>query len=314
MSLRDLGGVFSRFFVVGFFVPAFLALATVMLVASSDLLPGELEKPDPGAFAVIGVAAVALGLVLLGLNYPIQRLLEGYGFRLPHSGLGFRLLRWIGERATAREVARHRRLLRLVADRKTRPAAARIFERQFPHREGDLLPTRLGNAMRAFERHGQRRWGLDAIAVWPHVEALMTDAERQAHEDDQGSYAFFLNGSVCALGAGLLLALDALLHRSDSISSLGWIWMLPLYVAPFVASYLLYRGAVVAAQQWGSRVRASVDLHRLDLYRELGLKVPKTMAEEVKLGAALTSALVWGETGKLDWFRDPDAGRAADQK
>jgi hypothetical protein len=307
VSFRDLGGVFSRYFVVGFFVPAFLALAAVMLTASSDLLPKQLEKPTGGAFAAVGVAAVALGLVLTGLNYPLQRLLEGYGFKLPYPGRGFRFLCWIGAQMTKLEKRRYRRLRNLLAGQ-TRPAAARLFERQFPHKESDVLPTRLGNALRAFERHGQGRWGLDAIVVWPHVEALMTEAEVQAHENDQGTFAFFLNGSLCSFAAGVVIVADAIAYRDPPL------WTAALLAVPFAVSYLLYRGAVVAAQQWGSRVRASLDLHRLDLYRKLGLRLPRSRREEIDLGKAVTSALRWGKTQHLDWFRDPKAGAGEDEK
>ena len=61
MALKDITGVFSRYFVVGFFLPAYFALVSLWLSASSDFVPNELERHSEATELVIlgGVALVA---------------------------------------------------------------------------------------------------------------------------------------------------------------------------------------------------------------------------------------------------------------
>ena len=69
MSPSDVAGVFSRYFIVGFFLPAFFALAIVAFGLSSDAVPNQFESYGDGAkIAIVGGAAVLLGLALLGVG------------------------------------------------------------------------------------------------------------------------------------------------------------------------------------------------------------------------------------------------------
>ncbi len=44
MGLSDVAGVFSRFFIVGFFLPAFFALIALAQLATSALVPNGVER------------------------------------------------------------------------------------------------------------------------------------------------------------------------------------------------------------------------------------------------------------------------------
>jgi hypothetical protein len=61
MGLTDITGVFSRYFVVGFFLPAFITLVALWLSASSELVPDALGSHSQGTQLLIlgGVALVA---------------------------------------------------------------------------------------------------------------------------------------------------------------------------------------------------------------------------------------------------------------
>jgi len=74
MGLRDVTGVFSRFFVVGFFLPSFFVVLTLgALFAKVDQ-----EKP----ILIIGGGALLMGLVLVGLRDPVWKAFE----RIPPNG------------------------------------------------------------------------------------------------------------------------------------------------------------------------------------------------------------------------------------
>jgi hypothetical protein len=151
-----------------------------------------------------------------------------------------------------------------------------------------LLPTRVGNAIRAFERHSNVRWGLDGVTVWPRIEALLSAEERELHVDSSINFYIFINAALGALAVGAFLVVDQALHAPQSASY----W--PLYAIPFASGYVLYRAAIGPAIDWGDRVRSSIDLHRLEIYEKLGVRAPTSFSDERQLADRVNKALRYG--------------------
>jgi hypothetical protein len=78
VGLSDITGVFSRYFIVGFFLPVFFTLLLLSISVRDSALPHQYThlKPHDQLFA-LGGAALFTGLVLLGLRHPIWKLFEG---------------------------------------------------------------------------------------------------------------------------------------------------------------------------------------------------------------------------------------------
>ena len=55
--------------------------------------------------------------------------------------------------------------------------AAESLRQRFPA-EAEILPTALGNALRAAERRAGDRYGLDAIVLWPRLHVVMSTNTR----------------------------------------------------------------------------------------------------------------------------------------
>jgi hypothetical protein len=146
----------------------------------------------------------------------------------------------------------------------------------------------MGNAIRAFEMHATTAWGLDGIGVWPRIEMLLTADERELHTDAKIDFNVFLNASVGVAGAGIVLLVDMGLNRP-----LDW-WLSWLYLVPFVVAYAIYRRTTGAAARWGSEMRASVDLHRLELYDRLGVRAPSSFSDERRLADEINQMLLYG--------------------
>jgi hypothetical protein len=102
--------------------------------------------------------------------------------------------------------------------------------------------------------------------------------------------SFFLNLTLGAVVAGLVLIGDLIAHRPHPWS-LVWI-----YALPFALVSPLYHAACSAAYDLGRLIRSSVDLHRLELYEKLGFRAPETFSlERGETGPALSSWLLVGE-------------------
>lgn len=296
MGWRDITGVLSRYFVVGYWVPCVFTLFALGLSVSNDLLPATYEGLDWQAKTlVLGAIALLIGLALLGLRYPLTRVLEGYWPEIGPLGT----MRETFVRLQARS---YDRLVRIrddsTAEADERGAkgderaakadehatkAARLLDRRFHSNRGKLLPTRFGNAYRAHENYPYTRYGLDALAIWPRIDALLAEQERELHTNAASDLAFFVNSALGAASTGIILVADG-----------AWAWW--WYPIPFMLSYVLYRASVGAAERVGTERRASIDLHRLELYERLGVRRPESIEEEREyIARAVNRFLLWGE-------------------
>lgn len=263
MGLRDVTGVFSRYFVVGYFVPSFLGLAIAWIVLPPVWLPSKFDGlKDADKIYVIGALALFIGLTLLGLNRPIVERLSGTGLEERKDWRYFRhVYTWL--------IAWQNRRARRYFKREDQWAGLQ----RYPADPERYLPTALGNAERAARDWPFFLWGLDTTEVWPRIELLLSDGERQLHWDALSDREFFLNSGLAFFIVGLVV-LAAVLDHAVTGSKIAFAPVL------LVLSYALYTAAVEATTRWGRRFKGSVDLHRFDLYRALGLRLPASMEEE----------------------------------
>jgi hypothetical protein len=114
MALSDVLGVFSRYFIVGFFLPAFFAVAVLSQVLDRRVFPASYEQAGSATqVLVLAGAGLLVALLSSGLHFPILRLYEGYplqhGRRVP--GIGWIYTRMVrpAHRLGVRPVAAHLR-------------------------------------------------------------------------------------------------------------------------------------------------------------------------------------------------------------
>jgi hypothetical protein len=181
--------------------------------------------------------------------------------------------------------------------------AAMSYDQRFPADACRMLPTRLGNAIRAFESHADARYGLDGALVWPRIEMLLSEEERAVINDTRTDVAFFLNCALAVFVLSTWILVDHVVAHPnmDSVEVLfvelpTWVWWLAATVVAAVPVYRTSRLlAVTAAYRWGTPTRAAVDLHRLELYDRLGLRRPTTTDDERALSLAVNRWLGSGE-------------------
>lgn len=254
-----------------------------------DVFWSGLEMPAQVAALVAGLLGlVASSAVVRWLQLPVLRLLEGYWPRRLAA-----LRRWRVGRVRARldkRKARYQRLRARVREHglESLPAGARqdyaSLDREivlgYPPGDTQLMPTALGNRLRAAEEAPRQRYGLDTVVVWPHLWLLLPKEVQEALGEARAQ----LDGAVRLVMWGTL-----------SLVWLVWAWwvVIPALVLILVA----YLRAVDVAEVYGALLRAAFDLHRLKLYEALRWPLPETSGTaERAAGERLTMFLYRGLT------------------
>lgn len=235
-----------------------------------------------------GAVAGLLFFVLLGKAAlpALVRAFEGYWLlRRPFDRLG--------RFGVSRQLRRWRRL---------RLADPRDYGRRyrcFPPEPEHLMPTRLGNALRAAESYASddRRYGIDAVFFWPRLYPLLPDALRSAVGAARASLEQFL----------VLTVLTAAFVPVTVVMAAVWGLPLPVWLSTLVAgpllSVLAHRAAVSAALSYGELVRTAFDTHRRTLLTALGLRLPDSLEAERALWQALGQQLYRRDADRPELLR-----------
>lgn len=162
----------------------------------------------------------------------------------------------------------------------------------YPQPPRDVLPTRLGNIMRAAEQHPSLRYQLDAVVLWTRLQPLLPKEFADSIRDARVSVDLLLTTAayVPLVGIPLVWWLNP------------WLGLLSLLVLPLV-SYGLYRNATSAALAYAERLRTAFDLYRWKVTEELRFDPPATLAAERLFWCELSRFLHRGATP------DPEAVR-----
>jgi hypothetical protein len=320
--------LFDRSFLIGFFLPAFLLFASggANLVAFchidvefSDLL----AKADPLKATMFIVIIWLLSILLMAFNRPIIRLLEGYGGSNP-----FRILLPLQQENFKTKAEPHLRKLKNVLDarRKGLPESDEFSElsvwqavNNYPEELKLVLPTRLGNVMRAYERYSDVVYGIEAIVVWPRLIMIIPEQARERIRDAEALFHFAIN--MLFMGTFTLFTSGAMIINSlyqGGVSGLAdkklWLIILVLVLGAFFASFSWWVLLPDAARQRGEQVKSTFDLYRSTLAEALGFQLPATESEERRMWRLVSRRMLLRVSGdrlsdypkSLDDFRKKD--------
>lgn len=277
-ALTSLGGgrFGSRFALTGQLPTITLVLFTGLLIESGapgaapdmHLLSERLKNLGATEAVVLAVAILGLAVIVQPLQLGIVRAFEGYpllhgpGTVLGRPLVAFQAWRW---QQTKDKTASPGNTPR---DRAKRSAAGMRLLR-LPARDR-LMPTMLGNVLRAGEDLPRARYGMDSVLLWPHVHALLRPGIAAAVDDQRDQLDATARMSATLLVAAAV-SLGLLLNHG---------WWLTLPAALLVLSLIAYRAAVAAGVAYATVVNAAIDMHRFDLLRALHLGLPHDLAEE----------------------------------
>jgi len=234
------------------------------------------------------VALAVGGLVLLAasaaaatwLQLAVLRLAEGY-WPGPFRRLRFALARRLEKRLQGKD-ERWQQLADVEPQRRSAEQQAEYAQLDAelagcPVDPRRLMPTRLGNLLRAAEEYPQVRYGLTMGVCWPRLWLLLP---KEAQET--------LAGARERLNSAARLWVWSVLFAVWTMWA--W-WAVPLAAVAAVAAWW---GMLNAAGVYGDLLRAAVDLHRLTLYEELRWPLPSGPADEPAHGRQLSEYLFRG--------------------
>lgn len=148
---------------------------------------------------------------------------------------------------------------------------------QYPLNYRLLMPTLIGNILRAAEEYPLVRYGLEITVVWPRLWLILPELARQE-----------VSSARQALDERTRLMVWGLVFIIWSVWA--W-WALPIGL---LSAFISYRAMISSAGIYGELLRSSFDLYRHDLYSALKRPIPKTFEDELETGEKLTKYLFRG--------------------
>lgn len=263
-----------------------------------DLLATLSSQPGLIQVSIVVVALLAVAASAVAVNRMtdfVLPLLEGYWPKCTEPILN---------RAIAFKVSRARRMQaewEVLATRlaNASPADLRRYLKldnqlrlTVPGNQNLMMPTRLGNILRAAEGQPYDRYGLEITVVWPRLWLVLPDSVR----GDLTAARTGLNSSVavfiwCILFCGFSVWSGLAAAFGISAALATYFVLLPSRAATF-----------------GSLFESTFDIHRSDLYRALMWPLPSSPADDRPLGVALSEYLFRGTTSLAEFAHPTTKG------
>lgn len=273
MSLRDVTGVFSREFIVGYFAPAFFI--AIVVAYSLDWTPAPFASSGGSSrLLLVGGFALLVALILNGLRDPVASIYSGtrpvdviglgtasIEFAENYSRPRRRIADWARRRLQEQFDTLEAVIAKANADSRV---ARQIRDARLGSDRDQIASTRFGAARGAVAGYVRSRWNADFWYVWPRIEPLVADAELALRRDAETDQAFFLNGALLTFIAGAALTVD------ESVGDTTWWRLIMILAGTVLLHWMLYRFAVQAAERVATYARASIDLHYPELLSRLG--------------------------------------------
>lgn len=302
--LGELPKLFGKGFLIGYFFPSVIIVAALCAVLdlmgvarTYSALGSALFASDEKQLAVrFGIALAilwAISTVLLVANFLLIRTLEGYGALNPANlWRGFALTRF--ERMTARLDAIVRAAAPSAQERRERQDLRLRLAAGYPEQRELVLPTRLGNIIRAFERYPQVVYNIEPITIWIRLQPVIPDSYRGFLDDAKTMLDFFVN-----LWAGAIFVAIFTAGLSAYGSATGAPWaadqcaVVLVVIAAILAAFVAAKLAQGPAAQWGELVKGAFDLYRAELAKQLGLEVPRSIEHERRMWGVVCRTMIF---------------------
>ena len=290
-ALQELRSYFGRDFLLGVFFPILIYIGvnlSLYFEVFKEGLGGALADWEKRLLQtqillvlVVLIIVTVLSYLIYNFQYSITRLFEGYW---PH----FEFFRWLRNKRTGLYQRRWDYLEAMTqpGSKLTSAEMDEIAQEQltfYPPQAHlhKLMPTRLGNILRASEIYALDRYGIDSITIWTRLSPLLTEKATFSLQDSKIATDFMLLMSVLGITITLiwcpLLAIFTNHVGLFLLCALGW---------PF--AWICYQNAVQRSLDYSEELKAIFDLYRHELLKALNRPIPNDIEAERQEWQALS--------------------------
>jgi hypothetical protein len=312
--LSSLPKLADKAFILGFFLPVLLFLAACLVLFldvewAKEILTPANEKGTLENLVVIILLVWAIAVLMLLLNRFQYRILEGYLWPLKLKRLrNHEIKRFLVSKSRFDALRTKQKAKKISYGSKEYRELQRLWEYlswNFPPNENLILPTRFGNAIRAFEHYSNDVYGADSITIWPHMVSVIPKRFNDALEDARSQVnclvnMCFLSGIISFISIFRLIwnVVASLNFKSFSFNTEKLFIMMNFYfliatLAAGAISFLAYRLSIDRVYSWGHSVKACFDCYLAELARKLGYELPKSGDEQRKFWIQVSQRVLY---------------------
>jgi hypothetical protein len=333
--LSSLPKLTDKNFVIAFFLPALLgsvAVAQVFPNASWSLaLLSQVtsEEKSLADVALLVVPVWVLAVLLLTANHGLYRIIEGYLWPLSS-------LRFLRRKEESRFSSLKDEYERLQAEwtdtvslgtelspcKKKRIAdlsLARVS--RFPSKLEEVMPTRFGNSIRAFEVYPREVYGADSISIWLRLASVIPKEFQTLVDDARAQVDFFVNSTFVSLGVASAALMWLVVQFVSATAGVRWLhsdwgasWF--AFSQAFVANgccklaivgtlsigvcLLAYQCAVLRVGAWGDLVKSAFDCYLPALAEKLGYPLPSREPDRKEFWSDFSTMILYSQPMEFD--------------
>ncbi len=303
----------DKAFIIGFLVPVILFFVALLFLFSdfpwvSDILTQKIN--DIEKILYISLLVWTFSIFMMMVNHLLYQVVEGYRWPISKlAGARSRELRRF-EKKTQRFDELNRQWI--VAGDQFPDACKREYDKllielvtEFPSDQNFLLPTRFGNAIRAFEGYSKQVYGADSIPLWVHLTTVIPKEFQASLEDARTQVSCLLNIMFFAAIIFVLsifrfmLSLSILSLFNTNFSKFWDIFRSESMTFAFFAfcaaslAWLTYQFSIEKIYEWGSLVKAAFDCYLPDLAKRLGYELPLTGDDQKKFWISISRRAIF---------------------
>jgi hypothetical protein len=166
----------------------------------------------------------------------------------------------------------------------------------FPERLSWVMPTRLGNHIRAAATYSFRRYNLDAAIIWPRLQETLPDKFAERLDEAKMNMDLMLVLTTLALVFGVVWGGTLVVVPDAWLAMRKWVVASIVFLAGIGVARVAYLNAAESALSYGELYKTAFDLYRWDALKALHFDLPPDLESEKKL---------WGEISGLFYRNYP---------
>lgn len=281
------------------------------IVKSSSLLQQQNGVDYIVLFSIfIVLPVIILSYTLTALNPYLLKLFEGYVFfdRFPfmYKSQIRKAQKLLFERDSLKEQIQMlekrksklkkaevaRRLFQL---RQKYYAVVSAYDLNYPDDPTEIMPTRIGNILKASQTYAGTRYGIDGVAFWPRLVHVIPKEYKETIDASRNELSFLFNFATLSIIFYILCIMAIFIEMPHYHPSILFRFIIAGALA-LLCNWFFSRASTFSVQSYGMLFRSAYDLFRLDLLEQFRVEIPQNSAEEFFVWKNINELILMGQS------------------